>query len=204
MRAGMISAGSWRKSFAGMHVPLALALLIAALALGGERVSDALAYGRQALADGQWWRALSGHFVHLGAVHTLINLGGILALVLLCPPRLGAFEWLRRIGLLALAISAALYVAAPGVDRYVGFSGVLHGLFVLGLVPLARSGDRIAIAGLVLLIVKVVLEQTVGPSAEEGRLIGGGVVTLAHLFGTLAALVYGWAFGMFRRREGSK
>jgi rhomboid family GlyGly-CTERM serine protease len=201
MRSRMISAGSLREFFAGYEVPLALAVSIAALALGGERVADALAYRREALAAGQWWRALTGHFVHLGAMHAAINLAGLLALVLLCPRKPGVFEWLRRVGLLALAISASLYVAAPTVDGYVGFSGVLHGLFVLGLAPMARSGDRIAVIGLGLLIVKILLEQMLGPSAEEERLIGGNVVTLAHLFGTLAALVYGFAFGTFRRGE---
>lgn len=201
MRSRMISAGSWRQSFAGQQVPLTVALMMVVLALGGERVADALAYGRVALAQGQWWRAFSGHFVHLGATHTLLNLGGLLALVLLCPRPLSNFEWIRRIGILALSISLLLFVAAPEVERYVGLSGVLHGLFLLGLVPMARSHDRIAVAGLLLLIVKLALEQGVGPSAEEERLIGGGVVTLAHLFGTLVGLVYGFAFGSFRTGE---
>lgn len=195
----MISAASLRESCSGLRVPLALALLVGLLASGGRPVADALAYGRDALEHGQAWRALSGHLVHLGAVHAALNLGGLAALLLLCPERPRAFEWLRRIGVLALAISALLYVAAPEVDRYVGLSGVLHGLFVLGLVPMARAGDRVAMACLGVLVAKLVIEQALGPSAEEARLIGGGVVTLAHLFGTLAALVYGFAFGTFRR-----
>ena len=69
-------------------------------------------------------------------------------------------EWLHQerelgIGWLSLAISALLFVAAPTVNRYVGLSGVLHGLFVLGLVPMARSGDRVAMAGLLLLFAKL-------------------------------------------------
>lgn len=204
MRPPMISAASRRKSFAGLQVPLVVALLISVLALVGQTSSDVLAYEREALADGQWWRALSGHFVHLGRVHAALNLGGLVALLLLCPKRLRAFEWMRRIGVLTLAVSALLYVAAPTVDRYVGLSGVLHGLFVLGLVPMAREGDRVAMACLLLLVLKLAWEQIVGPSLDEERLIGGAVVTLAHLFGTLAALAYGFASGTFRRGEGSQ
>lgn len=199
MRRPMISAASWRASGGAIAMPVALAALIVVLAIGGDPVADVLAYGREALARGQVWRTLTGHFVHLGAVHAALNLGGLVALLLLCPERVRAGEWARRIVVLALAISAALYVAAPAVDRYVGLSGVLHGLFVLGLVPMARSGDRVAIAGLAVLLFKLLLEQLFGPSTQEARWIGGGVVTLAHLFGTLAGLVYGFAFGTFRR-----
>lgn len=199
MRPRMISAASWRKSFAGRQVPVALALLIAVLALVGPTPTDVLAYEREALAEGQWWRALSGHVVHLGRVHAALNLGGLVALMLLCPQPLRAFEWMLRTAVLALAVSALLYLAAPSVDRYVGLSGVLHGLFVLGLVPMARDGDRVAMACLLLLVFKLVWEQIMGPSVDEQRLIGGAVVTLAHLFGTLAALAYGFAFGTFRK-----
>ncbi|MCC2658447.1 MAG: rrtA [Panacagrimonas sp.] len=204
MRRPMISAAPTRASFTGLGAPLAIGLLIVVLAVGGPQVADALAYGRAAIAHGQAWRALSGHFVHLGAMHAALNLGGLVALLLLCPARPRVMEWLRRVVLLALAISALLYAAAPTVDRYVGLSGVLHGLFVLGLVPMARSGDRVAVVALLLLTAKLVLEQVFGSSAQEERWIGGGVVTLAHLFGTLAALVYGFAFGTFRRGDRSQ
>lgn len=197
----MIAAASLRQFVGGARAPLALGVLIGLLAAGGAPIADALAYGREALAAGQWWRALSGHFVHLGPVHAALNLGGLFALLLLCPAPQRAGEWLRRIVILSLAISALLYAAAPAVDRYVGFSGVLHGLFLLGLVPMARAGDRIALVGLLLLACKLAFEQVAGPSAQEQRLIGGDVVTMAHLFGTLAAFVYGFAFGSFRRGD---
>jgi rhomboid family GlyGly-CTERM serine protease len=201
MRRSMISATSLRQSFSGLGAPLAIALLIAALSLAGPSATEGLAYAREPLAQGQWWRALSGHFVHLGVVHAALNLCGLLLLVLLCPARLRAAEWLRRVLVLALGTSLLLYVAAPAVERYVGLSGVLHGLLLLGLVPMARRGDRVAMAALAILLAKLVLEQVLGASADEERLIGAGVVTMAHLFGTLAALVYGFAFGTFRTGE---
>ena len=130
----MIAAASLREFVRGARSPLAIAAVIGLLATGGAPLADALAYGREALAAGQWWRALSGHFVHLGPVHAALNLGGLIALLLMCPTQLRAGEWLRRIVVLSLAISALLYATVPAVDRYVGFSGVLHGLFLLGLV----------------------------------------------------------------------
>jgi rhomboid family GlyGly-CTERM serine protease len=176
-----------------------MALVIVALQAFGDVSRRRLAFERSALEEGQVWRLLTSHFVHLGWYHTLLNLLGLLALLVLCPQRLTSREWVARVGWLALWISVALYVAAPAVDRYVGLSGVLHGLFFLGLVPMARRGDAIAIACLAYLFGKLAWEQFAGTPVSDEHAIGGHVVTLAHLFGTLAALVYGFAFGTFRR-----
>lgn len=201
MRRAMITAAMLHSAARIWWAPLGLAALVVVLQLGGDGVRDALRFEREGIDAGQWWRLLSGHFVHLGANHAGLNLLGLLALLLLCPQPVPAREWLSRLACLALAISAGLYLAAPAVTGYVGLSGVLHGLFVLGLVPMARRGDGIAMACLLYLFGKIAWEQVNGASLSVEQAIGGHVVTLGHLFGTLAALVYGLAFGTFRRGE---
>src|SRR5262245_20822538 len=56
---------------------LAACVLLALPELGGDPVRQALSYDRAALADGQWWRVISGHFVHLDADHLFVNLMGL-------------------------------------------------------------------------------------------------------------------------------
>lgn len=197
----MITAGVLRSSFTAWRAPLALALLVIVLEVFGTSARAWLAYERVALASGEWWRALTGHLVHLGRYHAALNLAGLVALLLLCPAVLPAREWVRRVVLLSLSISLGLYVFLPDLGSYVGLSGVLHGLFLLGLLPMAQRGDRIATACLIYLVGKLVWEQTIGVPLSDEQAIGGRVVTHAHLFGTLAALVYGYAFGVFRRGE---
>ncbi|THD03355.1 rhombosortase [Panacagrimonas perspica] len=175
-----------------------IALVATILEGFGDSARRLLSFDRAGLASWEWWRLLTGHFVHLGGYHLGLNLLGLLALQVLCPKPVRAREWVLRVIWLALFVSIALYAAAPTVGNYVGFSGVLHGLFVLGLVPMAREGDRIALVCLLYLIGKIVWEQVMGAPVSDEHAIGGHVVTLAHLFGTLAALVYGFAFGTFR------
>lgn len=201
MRPSMITAASLRSSFIAVRVPLTLALLVALLVLGGDPARAALSFDRDAVHAGQLWRLLTGHLVHLGPYHALLNLLGLLALLLLCPTPLPAREWLRRLLILALATSGALYGLLPELSNYVGLSGVLHGLFLLGLLPMAQRGDRVALAALLYLVGKLVWEQVMGAPLSDEAAIGGRVVTQAHLFGTLVALVYGYAFGLFRRGE---
>jgi rhomboid family GlyGly-CTERM serine protease len=197
----MITAASLRSSFSAARFPLGLALLVIALEALGDPARGLLSWDRAGLAAGEGWRLLTGHLVHLGAYHALLNLIGLIALLLLCPAPLPAREWFRRVLLLSLATSAALYLFVPTLSNYVGLSGVLHGLFLLGLLPMALRRDWIAIACLAYLIFKLAWEQVMGAPLSDEKAIGGRVVTQAHLFGTLAALVYGYAFGVFRRGE---
>ncbi len=199
MRPKIITAAMLRSSVQTAKTPLLMALAIVLLEGLGDVSRRYLAFHRPDIEAGQLWRLLTCHFVHLGWYHALLNLLGLLALIVLCPRPLHPREWGARVTWLALWIGIALYLAAPDVDRYVGLSGVLHGLFFLGLVPMARRGDAIAIACLAYLVGKLAWEQVVGTPVSEEHAIGGHVVTLAHLFGTLAALVYGFAFGTFRR-----
>ncbi len=197
MRQAMITAGSLRSSLRALWPPLTLALLMLALAAGDQPLRDALALTREGLQGGQVWRLLTGHLVHLGWYHCMLNLLGLAVLLWLCPQPLRPAEWVRRVLLLSLAVSASLYALMPALAWYVGFSGVLHGLFVLGLVPQARAGDRIALVCLAYLAGKLLWEVLVGAPLSDEQAIGGRVVTQAHLFGTLAALAYGLIFKTF-------
>jgi rhomboid family GlyGly-CTERM serine protease len=178
--------------------PLALILVAVLLESGGEHWRTALRYDRVAIADGELWRLLSGNFVHLGWWHLLLNGLSLVLLVMLCPDRLSAGEWLRRILLLCLGMSAGLYFLAPGLATYVGLSGMIYGLFVLGLGRQAAQRDGIAILCLLFLACRVGWELVIGAPASEEGLIGGKVVAESHLFGGLSALVYGFAFRVFR------
>lgn len=182
-------------------VPLCVVLLALLLETGGETTRTALRFDREAMHHGQLWRAVTAHFVHLGWYHCLLNLLGLAALLVLCPAKLSSREWLRRFAVLSIGISVALYLFSPQIETYVGLSGVLHGLFLLGLVPLARRRDLIAVGCLLFLGAKLAWEIHFGTPLSDEHTIGGRVVTQSHLFGTLAGLGYGLMFGIFRQGE---
>lgn len=176
---------------------LLLVMVCLALQVCGNWAQEWLSYDRAALASGQWWRLLSGNFLHLGFHHLMLNLLGLVVLVLLCPQPLPLREWLRRLVCLSIGVTAGLYLLAPQWTQYVGLSGVLHGLFLLGLLPQALRRDRIAIVCLLYLAGKLGWEWVMGVPVSDEQAIGGRVVLEAHLFGTLTAIVYGLAFGIF-------
>ena len=173
--------------------PAALSVLCLLLTVAGPQLSQFLRYDRAAVAAGEWWRLFSGNLVHLGYWHLLLNVLSLVLLVLLCPERLSPAEWLRRLLLIGTGMSLCLYFFAPAVRTYVGLSGLVYGLFALGLGRQALRRDEIAIACLVFLAARVSWELVMGAPASETELIGGGVVAESHLYGICSALAYALA-----------
>ena len=109
--------------------------------------------------------------------------------------------WARRVLLLGIGMSTGLYLLVPGLPAYVGMSGVIHGLFVLGLMPQVLKKDLIALGCLLYLLGKIGYELYAGAPVSDEQAIGGSVVTESHLYGSISAFVYGLVFRSFTRTE---
>jgi len=158
----------------------ATAAVCAAILLGGDRVAHALRYERNALLDGQLWRALTGHLVHLDWLHLAADLttGALVvaaygrdlrpAAVLLC----------------ALGTSAGLFLFSLRVRFHAGLSGVLMGMVVFGALAAWRRGSRRAwlpvlpLAGVVFVAqawTLVPLSDLTDPGSTEAALLYGAI-----------------------------
>lgn len=197
----MITTNAAYSSLRVWLLPLLVMLLIGLLALGGESLRDALRWDREALDAGEWWRLWTGNFVHLGYWHAFLNALGVLVLVLLCPETLTWQVWVRRLLLLSLGMSLGLYFFVPDVTAYVGMSGVIHGLFVLGLMPQVLKKDLIALGCLLYLVGKIGWELYAGAPVSDEAALGGKVLVESHLYGTLSAFLYGFIFRAYTRVE---
>ena len=54
----------------------------------------ALRFDRVALGQGEWWRAITAHFVHLDPLHTLLNAFGITLMWALFARDYSPLRWL--------------------------------------------------------------------------------------------------------------
>jgi rhomboid family GlyGly-CTERM serine protease len=107
---------------------------------------------------------------------------------------LGNRGWAGAMLVSALAIGLGLLWAYPDVGWYVGLSGVLHGLVVVGALDWLRRGDRAG--GFVLLAAvaaKLVYEALLGPLPGSASTAGGPVLVEAHQLGALGGV--GFAAG---------
>jgi rhomboid family GlyGly-CTERM serine protease len=128
-----------RTAAAGVRCTLWISVA-AILATGFPAASAMLELKRQAVADGHFWRLLTGHLAHFGADHLLWDVMMFVALGSVCE-----WRWPRstRIALLAsaMAISLAVLIMAPGVQTYRGLSGIDSALFGLVAASLRREED---------------------------------------------------------------
>lgn len=164
-----------------------------------------LRYDRNALLNGEVWRLLTGHLIHLGIVHWALNAAGLV----LCAALLDRVDapiasgWMvPRLLALGVGVSLMLLVFAPEVSHYVGLSGVLYGLFVLVLWPQVRRREAIGGAALAIILGWMLWQLLDGPARSEMKLIGGHIVAQAHLFGVLSAVGLLLAQALLRATKG--
>src|SRR4051794_41129757 len=159
--------------------------LLAALEAGGDPVRNALSYDREALAAGQWWRALTAHFVHLDAAHAALNGMGVVLMWALFARDYSPLRWLAIYLCSALCISVGLWLWDPAVTNYVGASGALHGVMVAGTVAHLRRRDLDGWILAVFIVVKLAYEQFSGALPFSSS---GNTIVDAHLYGAASGL----------------
>ncbi len=138
------------------------ALLLLLPALAGDGGQAWLRYERGALAQGQWWRLLTAHFVHLDLRHALLNAAGLALVWVLFVRDYSPRAWLAILLGAMAGIDAGLWLRDSTVQWYVGSSGVLHGLMAAGALAHIRRGERDGWVLAVLLAAKLLYEQAVG------------------------------------------
>ncbi|MEL6951371.1 MAG: rhombosortase [Pseudomonadota bacterium] len=149
-------------------------------------LSDVLGYDRNALEQQQWWRLLTAHMVHLNVVHAAMNVVALCLVLTLVGDASTPRSWWLVYYAIALVISLALYQLEPQLLRYVGASGVIHGLVAYGAV-LRVSTHRLESSVLVFgLAAKLLYESQAGAVSGSETLIGAPVITAAHLYGAIA------------------
>jgi rhomboid family GlyGly-CTERM serine protease len=166
------------------------------LALGGEAVQQALRWSRVALAAGEHWRWLTGHFVHLDLAHAALNAAGLALVWALFARVYSPGRWLLIVLLGIAGIDLGLWWLSD-IEWYVGLSGVLNTLAAAGIVREIIDGDRMAWVVGLLGLAKLVYENVSGPMPFLQSDIP--VVLDAHLFGALV----GMCCGLLLRRDGA-
>lgn len=178
--------------------PLVCVAVVLVLSMLGDPARLALRYVRPEVMDFEFWRWITAHWVHLGWEHALLNSGGFLLLAWMYPA--GSWiKWLAFYLLTSLAISFHLHYGLS-LYAYVGASGVLHGLLILGAYFSRWLEPWRKWLMISLISAKLIWEQTPWYSDESiAGVIGGYVVVDAHLVGGIAGLLVILLMEMRRR-----
>ncbi|HEU5136286.1 MAG TPA: rhombosortase [Steroidobacteraceae bacterium] len=165
---------------------LGVCVLLAVPELMGDPARQALSFDRSALADGQWWRLLTAHFVHLDAEHAVLNGLGVVLMWALFARDYSPSAWAAIYCGSALAVSAGLWFANPELQWYVGASGALHGVMTAGTIAHLRRRDLDGWILAAFIVVKLGFEQFAGAMPFAGS---ANTIVDAHLYGAIGGVV---------------
>jgi len=182
---------SRRKSrlLANWLLPIVALSVSAVLAITGDSGRDWFAFDRAALAAGEIWRLVTGHFAHLGVSHLLLNGAGFLLIWYLINTAFSRMQWLFVTLVVIAGIDFGFWFFEPNLAWYVGLSGMLHGLLAAGIIASLESRRAdIWILGIAL-IGKITYETLVGPLPGSEQASGGMVITAAHAYGVVAGVL---------------
>lgn len=152
----------------------------------------------------EWWRLVSGHWVHTNTPHLLMNLSGLWLLLGLyrhAPSRPSAPHLMAVILALSAWTGLLLHTSFPAVSPYQGLSGVWHGLAVwMALRDWHAHRNQVSLALGALLLLKLGAEQasllTLAPTSQW---IGARVAIEGHLCGALGGLALHLIHPRFKR-----
>lgn len=102
---------------------------------------DALYVEREAIVQGQWWRLVSGHVLHVDHPHLALNLIAFALLAGYLESHSRTLLWLSLASGL-VAVNGLLLSPWSELTRYCGLSGLLNSLFVVALYLSARVLEK--------------------------------------------------------------
>lgn len=158
-----------------------LTLLALGLFLSAGSAPELWVFDRVAISQGEWWRLITGHWVHSDAQHALWNILALAVLGICFERELKHHLW--WILFIAMAgVDIWLWWGRPDLYYYCGLSGILNTLLVVGLGVLWQSRRDpllliiIGLAGLKigweLMAGQALFTDTVWPSVPDVHAVG--------------------------------
>ena len=167
--------------------------------LGWGPAPAALVYDRSAIAEGEWWRLITGHLVHSDGAHALWDISA-LAIIGSMMESQGRRRMLLAATTGMLTVNLCLWFGLPALSRYCGLSGVLHGLFVVALADLLRTSRHpLCLLVALGLGIKLLLETSSGQSLVVAT--AWPSVPLTHLAGAMGGVLTCVSHGREQRPE---
>ncbi len=158
--------------------------------------TEILQFDREAIAQGQLWRLLSGHWTHWSFDHFLWCTIALVALGSLCE-RYSPKGLLATVAGSSIFIPMVIWIASPEMVLYRGLSGICSGVFFYAAITMLRIGyqqnDRpswgLALLAILFFSGKIYFEASQGHTLFVHSETLFTPAPLAHLAGGASGLV---------------
>lgn len=163
---------------------LAITLFIAQIPV----LHQLMVWDRADILAGQWWRIVTGNLTHTNTAHLAMNLAGLVGVAFVHRQYYEGRSLVPMVGVMMVVIGGVMFFAP--FDWYAGLSGVLHGLFVWGVVRDIQHKMALGWLLLIGVVAKLGYEVYAGGDAMAADLIGASVAYQAHWAGAITGLVF--------------
>jgi rhomboid family GlyGly-CTERM serine protease len=175
------------------RAPVVAAVLIGPLVvllLLGDDLNPLLQYERGQILAGEWWRLITGHFVHLDTPHLAINVFVILAWLYLFDQRddLGTVVWIF-LGY-ALWTSLGMLLLSPDLEWMLGASAITYALISGSAFRASLEGPRpLGLMLLAALGIKILAEQYWGIGSLFSQFADYPIASESHVYGIVVGIM---------------
>lgn len=190
VRAGAGAFSSTRIPYATYAlIGINVVVLLAEMASGATTSKELFDFGGlfgPAVADGDWWRIVTGGFLHAGPIHLLFNMYVLYIAGTLLEPGIGTPRFLAIYVISLLSGSFGALLLDPNTVT-VGASGAIFGLMAAVLVVARGRGmEQIASQFGLFIVLNLVLTFSISNISVGGHLGGlaGGALAALLLVGT--------------------
>ena len=193
--------------FPGINLIAVLSILSLLLFPAREIAAPYVALTVSETLQGEWWRLLSGHLLHLDQQHLFFNVLGLWVVYFLFYGYFTPLGLALLLSYLAVMVGAGVLFFTPEITHYAGISGILYGFFAWGAMADVRSGFFTGIVFLVAIIGKTSWDLWIA-LAERGEDGLAGVAVEIHFLAVIAALLLHFSALLVRKaspaRKGEK
>ncbi len=147
------------------------------------------------------WRLWTGHWVHVGWIHYLLNMLAFACLPYIFP-QIKNKTYFCLLMIIAPLLSLTFYFIYPEIQAYAGLSGVLHGLYIFAAIIYfdQKNERKFALLVIVLVVIKIAWEQKFG-QLGTAKLIGSPVLVQAHLWGVIWASIIAVSYLFYKHKQ---
>ncbi len=107
-----------------------------------QQIADLFIYNRDLVAQGEYYRLISGHFLHTNGNHFMLNAAAVVLLWALHGQYYNHKNYLIIFLTSAIVCALGIHWYSLDISLYVGLSGVLHGFFVWGALMDIRHQEK--------------------------------------------------------------
>lgn len=172
--------------------PLTISFLCICIMLMPTHYRESLYLNLELAKQGEYWRFITGHFTHYNWLHCISNILGLSLLLVLFRPNIKNDQWVIVTAVILIIVSLGLTLTSESLKWYIGFSGILTGLFAYVCIK-AFPENTILSVSFLLIVITYVTNQVV----FKGELIRSSIFqeistsSYAHFFGLLGGIMYG-------------